>query len=101
MKLFLVHCGYYDEAVSAGIFESHTNLFVAAESAEDARQRAKSSELFRTRRMHVDGIQRIDVVDGFRVALQLDESLNGATHTEAFQFRDLAPKAAAPQHTSA
>lgn len=93
MKLFLVHCGYYDEALSAGIFESHTNLFVAAESAEDARKKAKGAELFRDRKMHVDGIQLIEAVDGFRVNLVADAALGGTSKTQAFHFRDLAPQA--------
>lgn len=90
MRLYLVHCGYYDEAVSAGIYESHTNLFVVAESAEAARHRAKSAAIFRDRKMHVDGVLQIDAVDGYRVMLEEDARLNHATITEALHFRDLA-----------
>jgi hypothetical protein len=42
MFLYLVHCGFYDSELSDGLYESHTNIFVAAESFEDARARAKS-----------------------------------------------------------
>ena len=28
MKLFLVHTGYYDNDISNGFYESHTNYFV-------------------------------------------------------------------------
>ncbi|MBL8879861.1 MAG: DUF1543 domain-containing protein [Phycisphaerales bacterium] len=83
--------------MSSGIFESHTNFFVAAESAEDARRRAKAAEIFRGRKMHVDGIQLVEAVDGFRVNLVADTALGGASRTEAFHFRDLAPAAPAKQ----
>ena len=42
--------------------------------------------------MHVDGIQQIDAVDGFQIALVPDkESGSQLTRIESFQFRDLVP----------
>ena len=39
-QLYLVHLGYYDD-VSGGVYECHTNAFVAASSFDDARAQAK------------------------------------------------------------
>ena len=68
MKLFLIHCGYYDQS-SQGIFESHTNFFVAASDTESARKRAKQLDEYKERRMHIDGVVEINSVDGFTVNL--------------------------------
>lgn len=94
MKLYLVHCGFYDAAICDGLYESHVNYFVAAESFEDARARAKLIPEFAGKKMHVDGLQEISAVSGFRVSLQEDASLHGQTHILNHKHRDLAPKPA-------
>ena len=40
MKLFLVHAGFYDDNVSGGFYESHTNYFVVATDVKQAKQKA-------------------------------------------------------------
>lgn len=92
MKLFLVHCGYYDSEVCDGIYESHTNFFIAAESFEDARVKAKSLPLFQSKRMHVDGLQEIQAVQGHRLTLAEDPDLQGSSVIVDHKHRDLAPK---------
>lgn len=92
MKLFLVHCGMYDEDTGQGIFESHTSLFTTAASAEDARMKIKESPTFKSKRMHIDGVLEIAVVDGHRVRLDFDQELQGRTLTDATHFRDLKPE---------
>lgn len=94
MKLFLVHCGFYDNDLCDGIYESHVNFFVAAESFEDARLRAKQLPEFRSKRMHVDGVQEIQAAQGFRVTLAQDVALNGESAIINHKHRDLAPKPA-------
>ena len=42
MKLFLVHAGFYDDNVSGGFYESHTNYFVVATDVKQAKQKAKA-----------------------------------------------------------
>ena len=37
MKLFLVHTGYYDNNISNGFYESHTNYFVVAKDIKQAK----------------------------------------------------------------
>lgn len=92
MKLYLVHCGFYDGEVCDGLYESHVNFFVSAESFEDARIKAKLIPEFQGKRMHIDGLQEIQVVNGFRVHLEHDSSLENKTHIINFKHRDLAPK---------
>ena len=91
MQLYLVHCGFYDEALSNGIYEHHINFFVAAADFEFARLAAKALPQFQERRMHVDGIQEIQSASGFRVKLEADSNLKGQTSVIAFKHRDLAP----------
>jgi len=51
MKLYLVHCGFYDPAVCDGLFESHVNFFVAAKNFEEARLNAKKLPEFQGKRI--------------------------------------------------
>lgn len=92
MNLFLVHCGFYDASVCDGLYESHVNFFVAAESFEDARVKAKTIPEFQNKKMHVDGLQEIRMVNGYKIQLQAGELK--ANHTEIINFkhRDLALK---------
>lgn len=92
MKLYLVHCGFYDQEIGEGIYESHTNFFVAAESFEEARSRARSKPEFQEKRMHVDGMQEILVVDGCRVHLEEDPGFQGRSSILNFKHRDLASR---------
>ncbi len=92
MNLYLVHCGFYDNEISDGIYESHTNFFVAAEDFAGARKRAKELDTFKNKRMHVDGIQEIIAVDGWELSLEENEGLEGETIVQNFKHRDLAPK---------
>lgn len=92
MKLYLVHCGYYDSEVCDGLYEGHVNFFVSAESFEDARTKAKQIPEFQNKKMHVDGLQEIQTVNGFRVQLVYDASLENSTQIFNFKHRDLATK---------
>jgi hypothetical protein len=101
MKLFLVHCGFYDAGLSDGIYESHVNFFVAADDFDGARAAAKEIPDFKTRRMHVDGIQEIAAVSGHRVRLERDAALRpDQSEIIGNRHRDLAPKPAATTATS-
>ena len=66
MKLFLVHAGFYDDNVSGGFYESHTNYFVVATDVKQAKQKAKAIPEYKNKKMHIDGIKEIDIVDVFR-----------------------------------
>ena len=70
MKLYQMHCGYYDKAIMDGIYEFHVNIFVVADSPEAAKQQVKRTPAFIAKKMHVDGTQVIDVVDGYKIVLE-------------------------------
>ena len=91
-NLYLVHCGFYDRDISDGIFESHTNIFVAASSFEEARAKAKQEPVFQAKRMHVDGIQQIMTVQGWQVSLAPSLQDGDRTLLISNNHRDLAPK---------
>jgi len=90
MKLFLVHCGFYDLDLCDGIYESHVNFFVAGHDFEDAKVKVKVLPEFKKKRMHVDGVQEVIAVQGYRMSLQEDKSLNGETILVSSRHRDLA-----------
>lgn len=92
MKLYLVHCGFYDADVCDGVYESHANFMVAAQSFEEARAKVKELPEFKLKRMHVDGLQEVAAVNGCRVSLEQDASLEGKTILVNHKHRDLAPK---------
>lgn len=68
MKLYIVHAGYYDDEI--GIYELHTNFIVATNDISDLKRIVKSKEIFAKKRMHIDAVQEIEVVDGYRIILQ-------------------------------
>ena len=92
LKLFMVHCGFYDSELLEGVYESHVNFIVAADSFEDARAKVKLEPEFQKKRMHVDGLQQIESVSGCRITLTPDASLEGRTTLVSSRQRDLAPK---------
>jgi hypothetical protein len=92
LKLFLVHCGFYDIDVLDGVYESHVNFLVPADSFEDARAKVKLEPDFQKKRMHVDGLQQIDALRGYRIGLTLDPLLEGKTIITSSRHRELAPK---------
>ena len=92
MKLFLVHCGFYDSEVCDGLYESHVNFFVAATSFDEARIKAKEIPEFKAKKMHVDGLQEVQTVQGCMIELKPIAELNGQTKIVSHKHRDLAPK---------
>ena len=68
MKLFLIHLGFYDPEL--GIYEMHINKLVAAPDAKTAKANIKHSKIFVDKNMHVDGIEEISMIDGYRISLE-------------------------------
>jgi hypothetical protein len=89
MRCFLVHCGFYDTDVCEGLYESHANFFVAAEDFDEAKQKAKQIPEFKSKRMHVDGLQEISAVSGYRISLTEDSSLSGDSLILNYKHREL------------
>ena len=74
MNLYTIHCGYYDEDISEGIYEFHINIPVVAQNLEEAKLKVRQNSKFLNKKMHIDGIQEIKVVDGFKIELKAIES---------------------------
>ncbi|MGZ3773060.1 MAG: DUF1543 domain-containing protein [Pseudobdellovibrionaceae bacterium] len=91
MKLYLAHCGFYDDAISDGLYEGHTNFFVVAKNIQEAKAQVKKLAEFQSKKMHVDSTQEIHSVNGFNVVMQYDATLNGTTKIINCKNRDLAP----------
>jgi len=88
MKLFIVHVGYYDSEI--GIYELHTNFFVAANGVSDVKKIIKEKEFFKKKNMHIDAVQGIEIIDGYRVTLVKDQidtnKLNSYDYTQIKQL---------------
>lgn len=72
MKLFIVHAGYYDSEI--GIYELHTNFFVAATDVSAVKKVIKEKDIYKKKNMHIDAVQEIEVVDGYRILLVEDQA---------------------------
>lgn len=79
MKLFIVHCGFYDRRINAGTLESHTNFFIAAPDAKGARAKVKELPAFRELKMHVDVLQEVIAVEGHEISLRKSQKHQGKT----------------------
>lgn len=90
MKLYLVHCGFYDLELSDGIYESHVNFFVVAENFETARMQVRDISEFKAKKMHIDGIQEIRAVQGYRITMEKDATLGNGSLVLSHRHRDLA-----------
>ena len=74
MKLYLIHVGFYDPDLMEGLYEQHTNYFVSAENVKDAKKKARVNSIYKTKKMHIDGIQELNIIDGYRINLIWDDS---------------------------
>jgi hypothetical protein len=88
MKLFLIHCGFYDEELSDGIYEFHINIPIAAETLEVAKSNVRLHPVFKRKKMHIDGIEEISAVDGYRVSM-LPTQQSTSTVIQHHLHRDL------------
>ena len=92
MKLYLVHTGYYDKNISDGFFEQHTNIFIAANTPYEAREKVKKNKEYIDKKMHIDGIKEIENIDGYDIELKNNgnkEKVNSFNH---YQVRFLKSK---------
>lgn len=88
MKLYLVHCGFYDMEICDGVYESHVNLLIVASSFEEAKKNIRENPEFKKKKMHVDGLQEISTVDGYRIEPVLDPFIEGKTIITSSRHRD-------------
>ena len=74
MKLYLIHVGFYDSNLMKGLYEQHANYFVVAENVTDAKKKARKNSIYIKKKMHIDGIQELNIIDGYRINLIWDDS---------------------------
>ena len=74
MKLYLIHVGFYDPNIMDGLYEQHVNYFVVAENIKDAKKKARQNSIYKKKKMHIDGIQELNNIDGYRINLTWDDS---------------------------
>ena len=70
MKLFLIHVGFYDPEIMGGLYEQHINYFVVAKNIKEAKKKARLNPIYKRKKMHIDGIKEVDVVDGYKIELE-------------------------------
>ena len=78
MKLYLVHVGFYDPNIMDGLYEQHANFFVVAENVKDAKKKAKQNLIFKKKKMHIDGIQELNIIDGYSIKLVASNSIDNS-----------------------
>jgi len=88
MKLYLIHCGFYDQKIGNNIYEFHTNLFVVASSPEEAKIKAKTDPMFRKKKMHIDGMVEINGVSGYKLELKKSR-IKDQNNLKFFDYRGL------------
>lgn len=65
MNLYIAHVGYYDDEI--GIYELHTNIHVVASDIKAARDKIKKNPLYISKKMHIDGIEELLTIDGYKI----------------------------------
>ena len=86
MKLYLIHSGYYDPKIMNGLFEQHTNYFVVAENVKEAKKKARLNSTYKKKKMHIDGIQELNIIDGYHIKLVEN---NSADHMVSYGYEDV------------
>ena len=76
MKLYLIHVGFYDPNLMEGLYEQHTNYFVVAENVKDAKKKAVQNSIYKKKKMHIDGIQELNIIDGYRINLLRNDAVD-------------------------
>ena len=86
MQLYLIHAGYYDPEIMEGLYEHHTNYFVVAKNVKDAKNKARKNSTYKRKKMHIDGIQQLKIIDGYRIKLIEN---NSADKTVIYRYDDV------------
>ena len=78
MKLYLIHVGFYDTEIMDGLYEQHSNYFVVAENVKDAKKKARKNSTYKKKKMHIDGIQELNIIDGYSIKLVASNSTDNS-----------------------
>ena len=68
MKLYIAHVGFSDHEL--GIHELHSNIFVVAADVNSAKEAVKNKEIYIRKKMHIDGIEELCQIDGYKIILE-------------------------------
>ena len=84
MNLYLVQCGFYPIITSLPIpvkNESHIHLLTCAENPEQAVKNIRKHDLFQNKEFHahIDSMQIIQSVDGYKIVPIVDDMSTGKT----------------------
>ena len=85
MKLYVAHVGFYDPEI--GIYELHTNIHVVAADIKAARDSIKNNPIYMSKKMHIDGIEELLTVDGFKI--EASEYDAAARKNKTYSYEDL------------
>ena len=61
------------ESLNYSIQNKDINYFVVAEDIKGAKNKARKNSMFIKKRMHIDGIQKLNEMDGYRIILIEDD----------------------------
>ena len=78
MKLYLIHVGFYDTEIMDGLYEQHSNYFVVAENVKDAKKKARKNSTYKKKKMHIDGIHELNIIDGYSIKLVASNSTDNS-----------------------
>ena len=67
---------YYNSEIRGSLYAQHTNYFVIAESVAFAKKKAIEIPEYQKNKMHIDGIQELNIVEGYGIKLVKDNSKN-------------------------
>ena len=62
--------------VSNGLNVGCYNYFVVAKNLKDSIKKARQNSAFKKNKMHIDGIQELNAVDGYQIKLVKDNLIN-------------------------
>ena len=63
-----------------GLYGQHANYFVVAKNVRDAKKKARQNSIYKKKKMHIDGIQELNIIDGYRINLIWDDSSDDTVH---------------------
>lgn len=87
MKLYIIHCGFYAKEIFDGINEFHVNIPVIAGDVDEAKQKVRLVPQFIDKKMHIDGIQELESVDGYSISFEKKEN-DEATPVQSISYRN-------------
>ena len=74
MKLYMIHCGFYDEEISEGIYEFHVNIPVVATDVEGAKNIVRTDSSFQKKKMHTDDTATAEVKSKMSSSIGFDHA---------------------------